>query len=364
MDKIKSVLADRKIELALLALGSSVAAYFLLKKNNLTRLSHVLVVMNNSARSEAQNYLKQIGAGKFDSEIEAEIIKSIQVFENENVSKQDFQFQEKSYLNVVYLAELLRKSETIPAYDVLYSSSTTSTQIMTYKYFEAYDNPFIYVADTQSKGRGRRSNAWESPIGSILITFTYIIKAEFLVVVQYLASLAIHEAILERTNEKFTLKWPNDTYYANEKIAGNLVQASDLQGSSIYKKIFVGAGINMDNQEPTTCINRILESNGKSHITAEQLIVTMLEKFAKNLEILEEKGWENGLAKVYYTHWEDYGIEAELKRSETEASEKVKIQGIDTQGNLVLLDSSGNSITINPNLYSYDNIHKIVHPKV
>ena len=61
----------------------------------------------------------------------------------------------------------------------------------------------------------------------------------------------------------------------------------------------------MDNPEPTTCINRILENNGKSHITAEQLIVTILEKFAKNLEILEEKGWENGLAKVYYTHWED-----------------------------------------------------------
>jgi len=101
------------------------------------------------------------------------------------------------------------------------------------------------------------------------------------------------------------LKWPNDTYYANEKIAGNLVQASDLEGTSIYKKVFVGVGINMDNEEPTTCINRILEKQGKSHITAEQLIISVLEKFAQNLEILEEKGWENGLANIYFKHWED-----------------------------------------------------------
>jgi len=58
------------------------------------------------------------------------------------------------------------------------------------------------------------------------------------------------------------------------------------------------------------------------------------------------------------------GIEAELRRSENESPEKVKIHGIDTQGNLVLQNSNGDSITINPNLYSYDNIHKIVHPKV
>ena len=67
---------------------------------------------------------------------------------------------------------------------------------------------------------------------------------------------------------------------------------------------------------------------------------------------------------IFHILIKNSGIEAELRKSETEASQKVKIHGIDTQGNVVLQGSDGNSITINPNLYSYDNIHKIVHPKV
>lgn len=112
--------------------------------------------MNRAGESDVQNYLKKIRNSKFDSEIEADIINSIHVFDNDYATRNGFQFQEKSYLNVAYLAELLKKSQTIPAYDILYSSQTTSTQTMTYKHFEAYKNPFIYIADTQTKGRGKR----------------------------------------------------------------------------------------------------------------------------------------------------------------------------------------------------------------
>jgi len=55
------------------------------------------------------------------------------------------------------------------------------------------------------------------------------------------------------------------------------------------------------------------------------------------------------------------GIEAQLIKEEV--NEKVKIQGIDTLGNLVLLDSKEENITINPNFYSYNPINKIFYPK-
>ena len=84
-----------------------------------------------------------------------------------------------------------------------------------------------------------------------------------------------------------------------------MIQASDLIDNSTYKKIFVGVGINVDNNEPTTSINAILQKKGKANVTAEQLLVTILEKFQENLHVLETSGWENGLAKRYYAHWED-----------------------------------------------------------
>jgi len=361
MERLKNFISDHKVEVGLAIFGSSLAIFWFLQRKH--PISSILVVPNYPRLEYSKDFLQNLKRTPLGSEEESRIINSIKVCEKYNVNKLTSQLPEKTYINVQYLMDLLEKSKVGIVYDVLYSKSTFSTQTISYKHFEDFNNPLIYIADTQTHGRGRKDNRWESQQGSLLVTFTSIIKVEGLVVMQYLVSLAIHEAILEITGEKFILKWPNDTYYANEKIAGSLIQASDLIDNSVYKKIFVGIGVNVDNNEPTTCINQILKNRGKAHITAEQLLVKILEKFQENLEILETSGWENGLDKRYFNYWEDFGIEAELVKEAEEVREKVKINGIDTIGNLVLIDSTEKAIKINPNFYSYDPIHKVFYPK-
>ena len=101
------------------------------------------------------------------------------------------------------------------------------------------------------------------------------------------------------------MKWPNDTYYKAHKVAGTIIQATDMKDDPSYKKVFIGFGIDVDNAEPTISINGVLQKNHKEKIAAEELIVLILEKFEENLHVLETKSWENGLAEKYYQYWED-----------------------------------------------------------
>lgn len=69
--------------------------------------------------------------------------------------------------------------------------------------------------------------------------------------------------------DKIKVKWPNDVYLNDQKIAGILVNSSS-RGKFIGMTI--GIGINIDNSEPTTCLNdhfgRIFRS---SHVLIEYL---------------------------------------------------------------------------------------------
>lgn len=54
----------------------------------------------------------------------------------------------------------------------------------------------VCVADTQFKGRGRSKNAWESPRGCLMFSFTLQMEdGKTVPLVQYVVSLAVTEAI-------------------------------------------------------------------------------------------------------------------------------------------------------------------------
>ncbi|XP_039038732.1 biotin--protein ligase 1, chloroplastic-like [Hibiscus syriacus] len=85
------------------------------------------------------------------------------------------------------------------------------------------------VVDTQFKGRGRSKNAWESPRGCLMFSFTLQMDdAKIVPVVQYVVSLAVTEAIKDVCHRNgfpcidVTIKWPNDLYLNGLKVGGIL----------------------------------------------------------------------------------------------------------------------------------------------
>jgi BirA family biotin operon repressor/biotin-[acetyl-CoA-carboxylase] ligase len=109
----------------------------------------------------------------------------------------------------------------------------------------------VIMTQYQSKGRGQDDNRWISEKGSNLlisiILYPVFISASEQFILNKVLSLAILDFIRQVTHlENILIKWPNDIYIGQKKVAGILVQNS-IQGNRIEHTI-AGIGVNI-NQE-------------------------------------------------------------------------------------------------------------------
>jgi BirA family biotin operon repressor/biotin-[acetyl-CoA-carboxylase] ligase len=107
----------------------------------------------------------------------------------------------------------------------------------------------VLIAREQHSGRGTGGNSWLSEAGENL-TCSFLLRPAFLAAPQqfYLnmaVSLAIHAAVrVCLPDHQVRIKWPNDIYVNNWKIAGILIRNS-VSGNSIDHMV-VGVGLNVN----------------------------------------------------------------------------------------------------------------------
>jgi BirA family biotin operon repressor/biotin-[acetyl-CoA-carboxylase] ligase len=107
----------------------------------------------------------------------------------------------------------------------------------------------VIHADFQSAGKGQSGNKWESEKGKNLLFSIILYPQSITPGDQFLISMSISLAIcdfLDRHCSGAVIKWPNDIYLGNDKIAGILIENSIL-GSFIENSV-AGIGLNI-NQE-------------------------------------------------------------------------------------------------------------------
>ncbi|MCG9880826.1 MAG: biotin--[acetyl-CoA-carboxylase] ligase [Bacteroidia bacterium] len=108
----------------------------------------------------------------------------------------------------------------------------------------------------QSKGRGQLQNTWESEFGSNLLLSLYL-KPQFLLVeeqiwLNLMISLALRDTVQEFCSQSVSIKWPNDIFIEDKKVAGILIE-NVLQGKRIRMSV-IGIGLNL-NQESFSAPN-------------------------------------------------------------------------------------------------------------
>lgn len=107
----------------------------------------------------------------------------------------------------------------------------------------------IVRAGYQTAGRGQPGNKWESESGKNLLFSIIIypsrIRAHEQFIISMALSLGVHDFVRSKING-CTIKWPNDIYVKNDKIAGILIENS-LAGPRISYSV-AGIGFNL-NQE-------------------------------------------------------------------------------------------------------------------
>ncbi len=121
-----------------------------------------------------------------------------------------------------------------------------STNTYLKRNYKDLDNFTFVSADFQSAGRGRNNRNWKSEKGENLL-FSLLIKDESLIKefksLSIISALSVIEAI---DLPELSIKWPNDVYYKDNKLAGIL-----LEGVSTDKIecLIIGIGINVNQKE-------------------------------------------------------------------------------------------------------------------
>jgi BirA family biotin operon repressor/biotin-[acetyl-CoA-carboxylase] ligase len=97
----------------------------------------------------------------------------------------------------------------------------------------------LVIANAQAAGRGRHGRTWASPAGAGLYVSAVLRPRPHAVpLLTIAAGLAVAEGIQAATGLATRLKWPNDVYVGERKLAGMLAEA----GAGL---VVLGVGINV-----------------------------------------------------------------------------------------------------------------------
>ncbi|KPJ03516.1 Biotin--protein ligase [Papilio xuthus] len=227
------------------------------------------------------------------------------------------------------------------------------------------------VARRQLAGSGRAGNAWLTPPGQAALSIQVWRKmSPRLSLVQHAAALAAVRAV--RTHPHYEhldirLKWPNDIYYGREVKIGGIITKASCLGDDVI--VHIGAGVNISNSVPTTCINDIISEYNRIHGTtlAPVSIEKFLARWCSHLElILQHIETDEGLEtffQQYYQYWLHDGEEITVKKEGSESPVWGIVSGVDEAGWL-RVRTDGQELRVAPDGNTFDIMTGLIAPKV
>ena len=227
---------------------------------------------------------------------------------------------------------------------------------------------FTVIPQRQLSGRGRGNNKWLSPAGCSMFSLQIFLKTTSFLgsrssLMQHLVTLAQVHAIRRQEEYKdidIRIKWPNDVYYGKfAKLGGVIAQGTIVKDDLI---ITIGAGLNLNNENPTTSVNQVVVEKGKEKIHQEELLGNTFNV----LEDMIEK-CNNGLfaevEALYYKYWLHTEQEIKIMEEADEKVKNVKIVGIDEFGFLKVIDDNRHEFTVFDDGNSFDMMEGLIRPK-
>lgn len=199
------------------------------------------------------------------------------------------------------------------------------------------ESGFACVAEYQQAGRGRRGRKWFSPFGANLYLSMYWRLEQgpaAAMGMSLVIGIVMAEVIQSLGAENVRVKWPNDLYLNDRKLAGILVELTGKTGDAA--QIVMGAGINLGMRgEGTSEINQGWINLQEAGVTIDrnQLAASIINSLRAALPLFER----DGLAP-FIQRWEklDNFINRPVKLLVGEREVYGIARGIDKQGGLLL----------------------------
>nr|XP_061817824.1 biotin--protein ligase-like isoform X1 [Nerophis lumbriciformis] len=253
---------------------------------------------------------------------------------------------------------------------MLYADVVTSTMdvVEGFNHHLPEDAGLIVIAGQQSKGKGRRKNAWLSPLGCAMFTLCVQVKlssrlGQRISFLQHLVALAVVEAVRTLPGYQdidLKVKWPNDIYYSNLTKLGGVLVTSTVMGTTFH--LLIGCGFNVSNSEPTVCINDLIHQYNIQHncnlrpLSSAQLIARTVSCLEALIDCFQQEGPE-AVLPMYYKTWLHSGTCVRLWR---EDGPEAEVMGLDSNGFLQVHSKEQGVISLEPDGNSFDMLKNLV----
>lgn len=224
----------------------------------------------------------------------------------------------------------------------IHFDETVSTNTYMKRYTREGNETFVLcTADYQTAGRGQAGNHWESDRGSnLLFTLAHyappVAPARQFVLSQAVA-LAVVDVLQRHIPSEaahFTIKWPNDIYWNDRKIAGILIE-HELTSTRILRTL-IGVGLDVNqpafHSDAPNPISMFLIT-GKTY-DRETLLSDFIEAYGQRLALSAE-AIDSAFQAILYRR----GIPARFRHAEGEF--EGIIEGTDADGRLRIRKSDG-----------------------
>ena len=224
----------------------------------------------------------------------------------------------------------------------------------------------LVTAEFQSAGRGSGENRWESAKGENLLFSLRVMPRNLPVrrmfAISEATALAIRESLTltlskgeeilplapcplpltpPKVGRGITIKWPNDIYFGDSKVAGMLIE-NDLQGARVRSSV-IGIGINVNQRRFVSDAPnpRSLADIAGHDIEWRLVLERFMERFIHYINIIDE-GKDNALDALH----EDYKRHLYRRGEEHKYVDEMgtfcaTLVDVEPSGHLVLQDKEG-----------------------
>ena len=196
-------------------------------------------------------------------------------------------------------------------------------------------------AGYQTAGRGQTGNGWESEQGKNLLCSILLPPRENLFELNIIVSVAVQRLL----GEAFTIKWPNDIYWGDKKVAGILIETAIIGNKAAYA--IAGIGLNVNQTE--------WQSKAPNPISLKQIcgqeyaLEDLMQRLLAEIEKAQEKDvWAEYKAHLYrrdgfWPFVEREVITVPTMNAETKAKGQfmARIKDVLPSGEILLEDTQG-----------------------
>lgn len=170
---------------------------------------------------------------------------------------------------------------------------------------QAAPNGTLVLAESQTKGRGRLGRSWFSPKYKGIYLSLILrpkISPSASPILTLLSAVSICEAIKNIVGLDAQIKWPNDVFICNKKIAGILTEMNAEVDKVNFVVIGIGLNVNNDKKSLVAQATSLKEQAGQS-LSRVLLLQELLRKIENNYFLLEEKG-----AQAIIDKWRNFSL--------------------------------------------------------